>query len=208
MLCRDRLNFTDRRKMVDADIEAIKAASIMAACKAYQHVHCNVEILSVIDPEWIEGMAIHIKPGVVIEVVERNGLMMKSFFADQVKNVVELIRAYGGLIAMDDFVFNDHNIFIMESIHPDIIKVEKAEYIGEIRKFTDAPIVVERIETVHMSRNAKKAGADRLQGYYCDIEVQGQIPERLTPPGVMARRQQMVDGLSQRQPERLVASFT
>ncbi len=207
LLCRDRLNYSDRRVMLNADIEAIKAASMMAACKAYKHVHCNVEILSVIDPEWIEGMARHIKPGVVIEVVERNGLMMQSLFANQVKNVVDLIRVYGGMIAMDDFVFNDQNIAIMESIRPEIIKVEKIGYIEDIRKLTDASIVVERIETLDMSRNAKKAGADRLQGYYCDIEVERQIPARLTPPGVMARQQQMAESVDRRRSTRRVGSY-
>ena len=191
LLFRARLNFNDRRAMLQADIEAIQAASLMAACGAYKYVHCNVEILSLIDPEWIEAMAMNIKPGVVIEVVERNGLMMKASFMGHVKNVIDLARSYGGAVAMDDVVFNDHNIFIMENLQPDIIKVENIGYIRDIRVFSSAKIVVERVETREMARHAKLAGAECLQGYYCDIEVENDIPARLTPPGVVARQQQL-----------------
>lgn len=188
MLSRVRMRFDDPKAMLEADIQAVQAAAVMASTQAYDHVHCNAEVLSMIKPEWLEAMAFCITPGMVIEIVERNSILMSPLIMGQMRNVVMLIRQLGGKVALDDVRFNDHNIHIIEQIQPEIIKVEHEAYVPCIRGVSDAPIVVERIETRELADKASLVGTDYLQGYYCDVAVQDAIPSRLTPPGVMAMR--------------------
>lgn len=185
LLYRPRMNFNDHEAMLKADIRAVKAAAIMAKAQAYASVHCNVEVQSMIQPDWLEAMIFCINEGMVIEIVERNSILMDDLIMGQAKNVVMLVRSFGGKIAMDDVRFTDQNAHIIEKIQPDIIKVEREDYVPRLRKICDAPIVVERIETRRLADSAIQAGADLLQGYYCDLAVQNEVPSRLTPPGVM-----------------------
>lgn len=53
--------------------------------------------------------------------------------------------------------------------HPDIVKVESANGINDLRVLGNgARVVVERIETRQQAESARAAGADELQGFYID----------------------------------------
>ncbi len=193
LLYRKQLDFSNASAMCKADISALRAAACMAKTKAYGSIHCNVEILSIIDPDWIEAMVHFITRGVVIEIVERNQLMRSKLISEQVLNVVSLIRRYGGVVAMDDVNHDDHTLDLIEKIKPDIVKVESNLKVPIFRQACDAQIVVERVESEYLAKSARLAKAELLQGYWCDIAVKDSVPEILTPPGVMARQQQERD---------------
>lgn len=197
LLSRKRLHFSDTEAMLRTDIDAINAASILVRSNAYETVHINAEPTSMIRAEWMEAMAFGAQEGLVIEVVERNSILMSQLIMSQMENVVDLVRHCGGKIAIDDAMFTEQTIYIVEKLRPEIIKIERPEYIGPFRAFSDATLVLERVETLQQADIARSAGVDRLQGYYCDIEFEMAIPADLTPPGVVARSQAQTSGPSQ-----------
>ena len=189
LLARKWLQFYEIESMLRADIDAVNAASILLRTNAYETVHVNAEPTSMIRSEWMEAMAFGAKEGLVIEVVERNTILMSNLIMSQMTSVVDLVRHCGGLIALDDATFTNQTILIVEKLRPEIIKVERPEYIGSFKAFSDATFVVERVETLQQADMARSAGADCLQGYLCDIEYECAVPVALTPPGVVARSQ-------------------
>lgn len=186
MLSRERLNFGNRDRMLRVDINALKAASIMARQKVFGQVHCNAEILSMTHLDWIETAALYMVPGIVVEVVERHELMRNPYIAAQVANSIMLVRHFGGIMAMDDMALDDESFRIMEQIKPEIIKLDSVGFVQKIRDTCNARIVVERIETLAIAEQAQAANADMLQGYYCDVVRQDTLPSMFTPPGVEA----------------------
>ena len=172
LLARKWLQFNQIESMLRADIDAVNAASILLRTNAYETVHVNAEPTSMIRSEWMEAMAFGAKEGLVIEVVQHRagafnlrGLLQHRF----------LQALHEGLIALDDATFTNQTILIVEKLRPEIIKVERPEYIGSFKAFSDATFVVERVETLQQADMARSAGADCLQGYLCDIECQRQF---------------------------------
>lgn len=186
LLCRNWLTYQDRASMLKEDIAALKSAAEMVKTGVYETVHCNAEISSILSLDWIEALARDVTTGVVIEIVERNTLLMDEALLEQVLRTLFLARHFGGKIAMDDVIYNDQNIHLIEKIQPEIVKVERAEYIPDLRKHGEMEIVVERIETEELAKQAMDLGADYLQGYWCDFQTQSCVPSVLTPPGVEA----------------------
>ena len=186
LLSRKWLQFNETEGMLRVDIDAMNAASMLVRSNAYETVHVNAEPTSMIRSDWMEAMAFGAKEGLVIEIVERNNILMNKLIMGQMESVVDLVRHCGGQIALDDATFTDQTIFIVETLRPEIIKIERPEYIAPFKAFTNATFVV---ETLQQADIARRAGADLLQGYYCDIEVEKAIPVALTPPGVVARSQ-------------------
>ena len=102
LLARKWLQFNEIESMLRADIDAVNAASILLRTNAYETVHVNAEPTSMIRSEWMEAMAFGAKEGLVIEVVERNNILMSNLIMSQMTSVVDLVRHCGGLIALDD----------------------------------------------------------------------------------------------------------
>lgn len=173
--------------MLQEDLAGLQAAAVMVRTGVYKTVHCNAEISSMLSPDWIEALARHVTSGVVIEIVERNNsLLMDETYLSQVLRILYLARHFGGKVAMDDVVYSDQSIHLIEQLRPEIVKVENAKYIADLRKHGPMEIVVERIETEELGREALRNGADYLQGYWCDFQSQQCVPRVLTPPGVEA----------------------
>ena len=103
VLYRRPLDLENPYAMLAVDIGAIKAARFLS--DAYRHrlrIHCNVEISSMLNLDWIVAMAEHVSQGMVIELVERNDLMLREFEFQKINNICSAIRRLGGDIALDD----------------------------------------------------------------------------------------------------------
>lgn len=187
ILSRNRLLFCSYPTMLREDIAALKAAARMARTGFYREVHCNVEILSLLSPDWLEVMGQTMTRGIVIEIVERNDMLMHGMWLERVIHVLSLIRIFGGKIAMDDVAYTDQSIHLIEMMRPEIVKVEDARYAPVLRQHGDMEIIVERIETAQLAQEAVNLGVDYLQGYWCDVQVEKCVPSSLTPPGIEAR---------------------
>ena len=80
ILSRRLPNFDDEVEMLELDIAALEHAALLAD-RTGLRIHCNMEYSSLILAPW-RRLRDHIRPGVVIELVERNELLMVSGFTD------------------------------------------------------------------------------------------------------------------------------
>lgn len=118
---------------------------------------------------------------VIIEITESPSLDIKALTA-----FINLYRAYGFLIALDDVGSACSNLDRMLQLRPDIIKIDRAllQQIHEDRykqalfsaltncaKQIGALVVAEGIETEEEAVTALRLGADFLQGYYLQRPV-------------------------------------
>ena len=191
LLSRSRLDFGNHLKMLQLDVEAIKTASMLAAFyKGNLRIHCNVELSSIANVQWAYAMAGYIHDGVVVELVERNEGLMNPRRFDSLCRTVDWVRHMGGVVAMDDWTGTPIEMEMIKHIRPEIIKVNEPHLLQKITTETLVPgaeIVVEKIETFQQAREAQKTGATELQGYWCDVLKEHEVPPGLTPPGVVAR---------------------
>lgn len=188
LLTRHRLDYGDLTAMLELDIRALEAASLLARdYRCTQRVHINVEVSSMLDTRWHDAMAGVMCPGIVIEVVERNDLLTSAGQLHRASLVMNAIRNYGGLIALDDVSCSEVEMRVMAMVQPEFIKVECLNLIATVRNHSAARVVVERIETHEQALNALRHGADELQGFWCDLATETQVPVAFTPPGVTAR---------------------
>ena len=191
LLARHRLDFNNAQQMLQSDVEAIKVASQLAAFyKGNLRIHCNVEITSIANLQWGYAMVENIQEGVVVELVERNSGLVDQRNFNNLCRTVDWMRRMGGVVAMDDWTGTPIEMEMIKHIQPEIVKVNEHHLLRRIsteRLIKGANIVVEKIETQQQARDAQIKGATELQGYWCDVLKEHEVPPGLTPPGVMVR---------------------
>jgi EAL domain-containing protein (putative c-di-GMP-specific phosphodiesterase class I) len=191
VLCRRGVNFHDPHAMLGVDIGALKAARFLSDVYRHQlRVHCNVEISSMLNLDWIVTMAEHVCHGMVIELVERNDLMLREPEFRIIKNICAAIRKLGGEIALDDVSGSAIEERMIAVFRPRVLKANSQSGLDFICSMSSGSIVVaEHIETQEIARQAVLRGACELQGYWCDVLTEKQVPRSIMAPGVVARYQ-------------------
>lgn len=185
LLHRRTLQYEDTSAMLEVDIKAVENAAILAReYGAGWRIHCNVEISSLIDSRWMDAMVGSMYPGVVVELVERHHLLADDRVLHKVHLMVDAIRRYGGSIALDDVTGTAVEMDAIQTMRPEIIKVERSGRIDRLKSRTKSTLIYERIESSEQAAEAKDLGVDELQGYWCDVRAGAEIPVALTPPGI------------------------
>lgn len=185
LLHRGLLPYEDPDAMLEVDIRALESAALLAReCGCDWRIHCNVEISSLLNSRWMDAMLGHMCPGVVVEIVERNGLLADDRALHKVALTVDGIRRFGGSIALDDVTGTPIEWEAIVAMQPEIIKVESTVRIDRLKGRSSSTLVIERIETEDQARDAKEQGFDELQGYWCDVRAGAAVPIVLTPPGI------------------------
>lgn len=160
------LRFDDPEFMLKHDLAAIRYAGEFSKQTGLR-AHCNVEPSTLV----LGGRHIAkiIRPGVVIELVERYDQIGDSMNARSVERAVEVFRKAGAIIAMDDVTPTDLERELIRRIRPDIIKVENRDALAEVSKFAyTRHLIAERVETEWHAQLARLMGVIELQGYWCD----------------------------------------
>ena len=191
VLYRRRLDLENPYAMLAVDIGAIKAARFLS--DAYRHrlrIHCNVEISSMLNLDWIVAMAEHVSQGMVIELVERNDLMLREFEFQKINNICSAIRRLGGDIALDDVSGSAIEERMISVIKPRVLKANNQSGLDFINSMaTESIVVAENIESPEIAHQAVLLGACELQGYWCDVLKEHEVPRSIMAPGVAARLQ-------------------
>lgn len=192
LLYRKKIDFSDKEQMLLVDLQALKAANMLSTIYGPSvRVHCNVEISSMFRLEWIDEMSEQIKPGVVVEIVERNDLAREPRSLRQIVGLCEWVRGHGGEIAIDDVAGSELEGMMIEAIRPEILKANTRQGLGFIANIGKPSIVVaEHIENMDVAVEAMLLGASELQGYWCDVLKEHEMPPGMTPPGVAYRNAQ------------------
>lgn len=167
------------------------ASMLVQHFKGKLRVHCNAEFTSLADPSWMDAMAGHICTGVVVELVERNESLACGRQFRNLTHTVGWLRNLGGVIALDDASGSAIEAHMIGHLQPEIVKVNNARDIRKVRALhlrEDTVLIVERIETQAAASEARMFGATELQGYWCDVLKQSEVPHELTPPGIEAQR--------------------
>lgn len=184
-----RVDFSNPAVMLEVDIAALKAAQLLS--KVYDgkvRVHCNVEITSLINLDWVVEMCQRIGEGMVIEIVERNDILGDSYGLRSVREICEGIKGLGGKVALDDVSGSEIERRLIDSIRPDVLKANDAKGLSFISELdTGAIVVAEHIESQTIARQAMILGASELQGYWCDVLKERELPYGMMAPGVLAR---------------------
>lgn len=183
-----RLAFDDKTEMIEADIAALECA-VEVAAKTRLRVHCNMEYSTLVRAPW--SIYEKLKPGIVIELVERHEIFSGSEHRSIFPWLAEAaagIRAKGVMIAMDDVTPTTLERELIKALRPEIIKVENRDALAEICRIVNGiPIIAERIETAKHAELARALGAKEIQGYWCD---------RLAPAYLEARISASVRGIA------------
>lgn len=191
VLYRRRLDLENPYAMLAVDIGAIKAARFLS--DAYRHrlrIHCNVEISSMLNLDWIVAMAEHVSQGMVIEMVERNDLMLREVEFRKIKTICSAIRRLGGDIALDDVSGSAIEERMISVFKPRVLKANNQSGLDFINSMaTDSIVVAEHIESPEIAHQAVLLGACELQGYWCDVLKEHEVPRSIMAPGVAARLQ-------------------
>lgn len=191
LLARHRLDFSDPNVMLAADIHAMEMASLLAKhYKGEIRIHCNAEIPSLQSAEWMEAMLANIQPGVVVELVERNENLDGKFVMERFSISMMVLKRVGARIALDDWTGTEIECRMLKDLTPEIVKVNEPQALRLLASQGIHPrtaLVVEQIETREAASMAQTFGATELQGYWCDLLVEHDLPAAFTPPGVMAR---------------------
>lgn len=159
------LVFDDEAEMIQVDVAGIEYAVGLAE-RTGLRVHCNMELSTLmLVPQLV---AERIRPGIVVELVERHEILEESNI-HWVAEAVARIRAKGGLIAMDDVTPTPLEQELIKALRPDMIKVDSHNAIIEVRRLVkQTPIIAERIETAENAELARVLGVKEIQGYWCD----------------------------------------
>lgn len=167
VLYRSALPFDDESEMLKVDVMALEYASQLRE-QSQLRVHCNMEFSSLVLVSR-QILQEHIRPGIVIELVERNDLLKSPDAFTWIRDLIGHIRTCGGSIAMDDVTPNDIEITAIAALRPNILKVVNKEGLLGIRHSTGlSRIIAEHIETIGNAEVARSLGAHELQGYWCD----------------------------------------
>jgi EAL domain-containing protein (putative c-di-GMP-specific phosphodiesterase class I) len=174
VLCRHRPQVNDEIAMMELDMQALELSSHLSK-ETGLRTHSNMEYSTLVLAPW-KTMSKKIRPGMVIELVERNHLLKKPEVAAWVKEMLFNIRRLGGIIAMDDVELTDIEKDAVRLFHPEIIKVTNRDGFERVRKCVthDCRFVAEFIETECHADLARNLGAHELQGFWCDRQVRRQ----------------------------------
>ena len=167
ILSRRLPNFDDEVEMLELDIAALEHAAFLAD-RTGLRIHCNMEYSSLILAPW-RRLRDHIRPGVVIELVERNELLMSQDIFTWMQEIVGRVRRNGGAIAIDDVSPNALELNVIKAFRPEIIKVCSRDGLLGVRDATGASLIIaEHIESREHAELARELGAHEIQGYWCD----------------------------------------
>jgi EAL domain-containing protein (putative c-di-GMP-specific phosphodiesterase class I) len=156
--------------MMEVDLQALEYASSLVE-KTNLRVHSNIEYSTLILAPW-RSLRDRIRPGMVIEFVERNQLLSNPDVLAWVLEIASMIRKRGGVIALDDVTPNEIERSVIRKLMPEIIKVDHRFALFEVRHAPYSPIIVaERIETKEQAALARSLGAREIQGFWCDKRV-------------------------------------
>jgi EAL domain-containing protein (putative c-di-GMP-specific phosphodiesterase class I) len=182
------LVFDDEAEMIKVDVAALEYAVGLLE-RTGLRIHCNMEYSTLVRvPRLIRE---RIRPGIVIELVERHEIFEKSDIYSWVAETVTKTRLRGCLIAMDDVTPTALEREFIKALRPDIIKVDNMHALAEIRNAVKGtPIIAERIETGRHAELARKLGAREIQGFWCDRQAADnaghQMAENPIPTGSAA----------------------
>ena len=194
VLYRHRIDFNNKSLMLQVDIGAVKAAR--ALCRYFKNtkrIHFNAELASMLSGDWIVEMTKYMSSNMVVEIVERNEPLSHPLNLALVDGLCSGIRQLGGAIALDDVSGTDLEKFLIDVLKPEILKAnnpQSLEFISSTR--SDAIVIAEHIESPCIANDAVLLGASELQGYWCDVLKENEVPRVLTLPGVMARDLRMM----------------
>lgn len=175
VLSRGPLPFDDEAAMIEVDFAALQYAAALAESSGLR-VHCNVEYPTlVLAPGLIND---RIKPGIVVELVERHAIFQQPDIYRWIAREVAQIRRLGALVAMDDVTSTTLERELIKALRPDLIKVENRDALMEVcRLVKRIPIIAERIETGRHAELARELGAAQIQGYWCDRIAQARLAQ-------------------------------
>lgn len=178
------LVFDDEAAMIEVDVAGLEYAVGLVE-RTSLRVHCNMEYSTlVLVPRLIRE---RIRPGIVIELVERHEIFEKSEVRTWIAEAATKIRSRGGSIAMDDVTPTTLERELIKALRPDIIKVENRDALAEIRNAVKGtPIIAERIETERHAELARKLGAREIQGFWCDRQAPAHARYRMAANASLA----------------------
>lgn len=160
-------NFDDEVEMLELDIAALEHAALLAD-RTGLRIHCNMEYSSMVLAPW-RRLRDHIRPGVVVELVDRNELLTNPDVFAWVRETIYVIRQRGGAIAIDDVLPNALELNVIKAFRPEIIKVCSRDGLLGVRDAEGASLIIaEHIESREHAELAKKLGAHEIQGFWCD----------------------------------------
>ena len=167
ILSRRLPNFDDEVEMLELDIAALEHAAFLADRTGFR-IHCNMEYSSLILAPW-QRLRDRIRPGVVIELVERNEPLMRPDIFTRMQEIVGRVRRNCGAIAIDDVSPTALELKIIEAFRPEIIKVCIGDGLLGVREVAGSSLIVaEHIESREHAELARELGAHEIQGYWCD----------------------------------------
>jgi EAL domain-containing protein (putative c-di-GMP-specific phosphodiesterase class I) len=146
-------------------------------------VSVNVSRVDVFDPDLADYLT---------TTLEENGLTPKDIhleitetaYTDSVTTIIEVVeelRRRGFKVEMDDFGKGYSSLNMLSNLPIDALKLDMAfikdiavnrkelsmvEFIVDIARFLDVPVIAEGVETSEQYLLLKKAGCDVIQGYY------------------------------------------
>lgn len=165
------LNFGDAASMVEVDVAGLEYAAGLIERTGFR-VHCNLEYSTLALAQRL--IRERIRPGIVIELVERLEIFEKSETHSWIAEAAAKIRSRGGLIAMDDVTPTTLERELIKTLRPEIIKVENRDALAEIGDAAKGTLIIaERIETGRHAELARKLGAREIQGFWCDRRAAG-----------------------------------
>lgn len=170
------LPFDDPAAMLELDLAALRLAREIAL-KTDLTAHSNVELATVLDGfKEIVQLAV---PGMCIELTERLGLCRDHQTRKTIAARLEALMDNGVLVAMDDVSPTPFEIDLVEWFDPDLIKATMSS-IDRVQPLCKGrALCAEIVETEEDAERARSAGADFLQGHWCDALVARELEEAL-----------------------------
>lgn len=177
LLSRRPLNFSEKTTLLAQDIAALQACSLLSRALRIP-MHCNAEIFSLMHLGWLKTARSIDLSLVVIEIVERNGLLENPAIFERVGNVFSELRQRGAKMAIDDVRLTELEVREIQAFSPEFIKVENPRLAMEAKKIYAGKIITELIATESLAHEAILHGADFLQGFWIDEQIKN-YPHRV-----------------------------
>ncbi len=170
----------------------------------------NVSRVDIFDP----GLIDYLK-----SIIEENGLEPKDLnleitetaYTDSTTQIIDVMRELqneGFLVEMDDFGKGYSSLNMLTALPIDALKLDMAfikdiaedsremsmvEFILEIAKFLEVPVIAEGVENSAQYLLLKKAGCDIIQGYYFSKPINASDFGRLIEKDIEMRKKQESD---------------